>query len=92
MWHRDAVADHGEGSKTGVESDAGSDRRMMEIIRIDRKIKECPFCGNDKCDVIKAPLGTTMFRCFECGANVCFYGAEKDTDEAIKRWNRRANA
>lgn len=53
------------------------------------KIKPCPFCGSEKVTQFTAPLrGTQMFVCNECGADVCFYGAEYEP-KASKAWNRR---
>lgn len=55
------------------------------------KLKPCPFCGCKNVKKFTAPLrGTQMFVCPECGANVCFYGAEYEP-KASKAWNRRAD-
>lgn len=55
------------------------------------KLKPCPFCGNKKVKKVVAPLQLTqMFVCSECGADVCFYGAEHEP-KATQAWNRRAD-
>lgn len=55
------------------------------------ELKPCPFCGG-KARIVIAPLmGTRAFICDKCGADVMFYGAEKDTQKAVNAWNRRAN-
>ena len=52
------------------------------------ELKPCPFCG-EKVRKVKAPLmGTIMFVCDKCGADVCFYGGEHEPKATIK-WNRR---
>ena len=54
------------------------------------KLKPCPFCGSKSIKKLTAPLrGTVMFICNQCGADVCFYGAEKEP-KATSAWNRRA--
>lgn len=57
---------------------------------MDEKLKQCPFCGNQKIEKRTAPFrGTQMFVCNECGADVCSYGAEYEP-KASQAWNRRA--
>ena len=51
-------------------------------------LKPCPFCGG-KVDVKIGIQATYMFVCQKCGADVCFYGAERGA-KAIRAWNRRA--
>ena len=52
------------------------------------ELKPCPFCGG-KVNKRKAPLmGTIMFVCEKCGADICFYGAEHEP-KATEAWNRR---
>ncbi len=51
------------------------------------KLKPCPFCGANVRKV-KGMMNVTMFACDNCGADVCFYGKEKE-DKAIEAWNRR---
>ena len=34
--------------------------------------------------------GTIVFVCEKCGADVMFFGTEKNKDKAVKAWNRRA--
>ncbi len=52
------------------------------------ELKCCPFCGG-KVRMVIAPLGTRAIICDKCGADVMFYGAEKDTQKAVIAWNRR---
>lgn len=53
------------------------------------KLKHCPFCGNKKVKKFTAQFQKTqMFICPDCGANVCFYGAEHEP-KATQAWNRR---
>ena len=53
-------------------------------------LKPCPFCGG-KVEKFIAPLQqTVMFICHDCGADVCFYGAEHEP-KATEAWNRRAD-
>lgn len=52
------------------------------------ELKPCPFCGG-KVLKITAPIANTqMFICNKCGADVCFFGAEKEP-KATEAWNRR---
>ena len=51
------------------------------------KLKPCPFCGNEV-KKVTGILGTRMFVCRKCGADVCFYGGEKEP-KATKKWNSR---
>ena len=54
------------------------------------ELKPCPFCGCKNVKKFIAPIrGTQMFICPECGADVCFYGAEYEP-KASKAWNKRA--
>ena len=52
------------------------------------KLKACPFCGAKVKKVIAPFKGTVMFVCSNCGADVCFYGAEHEPN-ATKSWNTR---
>lgn len=59
-------------------------------VKNDIELKPCPFCGSKKVKKVTSPLqGTQMFICANCGADVCFYGAEHEP-KATKAWNRRA--
>ena len=51
------------------------------------KLKPCPFCGNEV-KKVTGILGTRMFVCRKCGADVCFHGGEKEP-KATKKWNSR---
>ena len=53
-------------------------------------LRPCPFCGSKHVEAFTAPMGTHGVRCYNCGADVMFYGAgsEAKTREA---WNRRAD-
>ena len=53
------------------------------------ELKPCPFCGGKVRMVIAPLMGTRAFICDKCGADVMFYGAEKDTQKAVIAWNRR---
>lgn len=52
------------------------------------KLKPCPFCGGSVKKRIAPLMGTVMFVCEKCGADVCFYGAEHEP-KATLAWNRR---
>lgn len=52
------------------------------------KLKPCPFCGSKVKKIISPVMNTVMFVCENCGADVCFYGAEF-SEKAVKAWNRR---
>lgn len=52
-------------------------------------LKPCPFCGSEAHIFISPLMGTVMFICDECGADVCFYGGEYEP-KASKAWNRRS--
>ena len=52
-------------------------------------LKPCPFCGGNVKKRIAPLMGTVMFVCEKCGADVCFYGAEHEP-KATFAWNRRA--
>ena len=62
----------------------------MKIIRRKKKneLKPCPFCGGKVQKFKGTFVGTMMFVCRTCGADVCFYGKEYDPD-ATDAWNRR---
>ena len=51
------------------------------------KLKPCPFCGGEV-KIMDGALFTKMFVGENCGADVCFYGAEREP-KAIEAWNRR---
>lgn len=75
-------------------SDRSERIRMKEkgrkSMKVQSKLKPCPFCGNKNVKQVTAPLrGTQMFICNVCGADVCFYGAEYGTKAEIA-WNRRS--
>ncbi len=53
------------------------------------ELKPCPFCGSEVKKITGAFKGTQMFVCHKCGADVCFYGAEREP-KATEAWNRRA--
>lgn len=53
-----------------------------------KELKPCPFCGGEVKKIIAPMMGTVMFICDNCGADVCFYGAEKGK-KATNAWNRR---
>ena len=55
----------------------------------DKTLKPCPFCGSEVKIRIAPLMGTVMFVCKNCGADVCFYGGEYQP-EANEHWNRRA--
>lgn len=66
------------------------DEVLMAVKATERKrsdLKPCPFCGDTVTSRV-GPLGTTMFVCPMCGADVCFYGAEEG-EKADRAWNRR---
>ena len=54
------------------------------------KVKPCPFCGSDDIKIYPGVLkGTLTAICFECGADVMFFGAEKDPEKFVDKWNSR---
>ena len=53
------------------------------------KLKPCPFCGGKVNKKIAPLMGTIMFICDKCGADICFYGAEHEP-KATQAYNRRA--
>ena len=54
------------------------------------EVKQCPFCGS-LVEIFVSPVANTiMFRCHRCGADVCFFGAERSLPAAVDAWNRRA--
>lgn len=54
------------------------------------KEKDAPInCGEVVQMVIAPMMGTRAFVCNGCGADVMFYGAERDTKKAAEKWNRR---
>lgn len=51
------------------------------------KLKPCPFCGSEKVHICSDAVGNFYAWCGPCNARTC----KKSTkDEAIERWNRRA--
>ena len=54
-------------------------------------LKTCPFCGEKVRKFISPLQRTVMFMCDNCGADVCFYGAEHEP-RASQAWNRRATS
>ena len=53
------------------------------------QLKPCPFCGGKVKMVNGIIARTIVFICEKCGADVMFFGAEKNKDKAVKAWNRR---
>ena len=53
------------------------------------ELKPCPFCRGKIIKFTGTYRKTQMFVCNQCGADVCFYGAEYEP-KASKAWNRRA--
>lgn len=55
------------------------------------KLKPCPFCGGKNIykGIIYVPFQAQMFKCYKCGAEVCF-GA-KHEPFATEAWNRRSD-
>ena len=49
----------------------------------------CPFCGSKYVEAFTAPLGSHGVRCYNCGADVMFYGADSEA-KTREAWNRRA--
>ena len=63
-----------------------------------RKLKPCPFCGNTQPHIVTIDDPTGYYdgemRGTWCGAVICYCGAimkGADENEAVQRWNRRAN-
>ena len=54
------------------------------------KLKPFPFCGGKIRKFIGHLMGTVMFGCDKCGADVCFYGGEYEP-KATEKWNKRIN-
>lgn len=55
------------------------------------ELKPCPFCGGNVKMIRGFVKGTNTIVCLnpDCGADVMFFGAEKDKAKFIKRWNTR---
>lgn len=53
-------------------------------------LKPCPFCGGEVEPFIGPFAKSWMFVCHRCGADVCFYGAERSRQLSVAAWNRRA--
>ena len=53
-------------------------------------LRKCPFCGSKYVEAFTAPMGTHGVRCYSCGADVMFYGAEGSEAKTRDAWNRRA--
>lgn len=54
-----------------------------------REIKPCPFCGG-KVKLHKGFIkGTNTMICEKCGADVMFFGADRDLEKFIQKWNSR---
>lgn len=60
----------------------------MGIIKKKVELKPCPFCGGEVEKKDGFIYGTKTFICHKCGADVMFYGGEKDP-KATEKWNRR---
>lgn len=59
------------------------------MMNLPKKNSENLKNGNQKIEKQTAPFnGTQMFVCNECGADVCFYGAEYEP-KASQAWNKR---
>ena len=54
-------------------------------------LSPCPFCGSKYVEAFTATLGTHGVRCYSCGADVMFYGAEGSEAKTREAWNRRAD-
>lgn len=52
-------------------------------------LRPCPFCGSKSVEAFSTPMGTHGVRCYNCGADVMFYGAEGKA-KTREAWNRRA--
>ena len=52
-------------------------------------LRPCPFCGSKYVEAFTAPMGTHGVRCYSCGADVMFYGADSEA-KTRAAWNRRA--
>jgi len=53
-------------------------------------LSPCPFCGSKHVEAFTAPMGTHGVRCYNCGADVMFYGTEASAFATAMAWNRRA--
>lgn len=57
------------------------------------KLKPCPFCGSNKCNVIEHAFhnlsSTYGVKCWNCKAESWQFFDTKE--EAIEAWNRRVN-
>lgn len=54
-----------------------------------RELKPCPFCGSRVKMTNGLIAGTNVIICPKCGADVMFYGADKDREKFINKWNSR---
>ena len=53
-------------------------------------LRPCPFCGSKSVEAFSTPMGTHGVRCYNCGADVMFYGADSEA-KTREAWNRRAD-
>ena len=55
------------------------------------ELKPCPFCGHNVRMIKGWVKGTNTIVCMnpDCGADVMFFGADKNESLFIKRWNSR---
>lgn len=68
-----------------------SDRDYIRDIPVLRRLKRCPFCG-DNVNMLKTPIfNNYVIQCQndDCAMEAYFYGAEFKADVMTERWNRR---
>ena len=53
-------------------------------------LRPCPFCGSKSVEAFSTPMGTHGVRCYNCGADVMFFGADGTEAKTREAWNRRA--
>jgi Lar family restriction alleviation protein len=53
------------------------------------ELKPCPFCGSNV-RVTKNERGLVFITCPVCKMTLMFWYAEKDEQEAVRKWNGRA--
>lgn len=57
------------------------------------KLKPCPFCGGEakvRGNMLVVSSYSVVCLNEKCGAHIFFYGAERNKETNVRRWNRRA--
>ena len=63
-------------------------RTSVKDVKTTVTLRPCPFCGGSA-EAYTAPMGTHGVRCYNCGADVMYYGAEGSESKTRDAWNKR---